>query len=172
LHARFPRASSFAASEGTQRRFLGKLNTSAGTWFWWLIGNRFLGFRLDLLSTSVVAVTSVVGILARDDIDPGLLGLGLVYAVALSGLFQFMVRMSALVETYMTSVERILHYADHLVLEEDPAQSSAFDTRVIPAAPWPSRGTIEVCAWHCCVPSLPPPRPPPRPLGPDLSGFT
>ena len=53
--------------------------------------NRWLGFRLDMLSTTVVAATSILGVALKGHIDEGLLGLALVYTLSLSGVFQFMV---------------------------------------------------------------------------------
>jgi hypothetical protein len=38
--------------------------------------------------------------------DSGLLGFAIVHAMGLSGIFQWCIRQSAPVETYMTSVER------------------------------------------------------------------
>ena len=55
----------------------------------------------------------------------GMVGFASVYAMSLSGLFQYMVRQSAQVETQMTSVERILHYATRLPQEEEEAELAA-----------------------------------------------
>ncbi|EDQ85993.1 uncharacterized protein MONBRDRAFT_34017 [Monosiga brevicollis MX1] len=136
---------SFRAHEGCEERYLARLDETAACWFWWLLGNRYIGFRLDMLSTCVVTATAIVGILLRDTVDPGLLGLALVYAVALSGLFQFMVRLSAQVETYMTSVERILHYARHLTTESDE-EAVAAQGRALPdvGPAWPDAGMLEL----------------------------
>lgn len=137
----------FGRQTAMQAAFLSLLEVNARTWFWWLIGNRWLGFRLDILSSVVVALAVVFGIGLREQINPGYLGLALVYAISLSGLFQYMVRQSALVETYMTSVERLLHYGRKL-----PSEHQADDAdvgcppaiRVVPSPHWPDKGTIEL----------------------------
>lgn len=87
----------------------------------------------------------------------GLLGLAFVYINGLSGLFQYMVRQSALVETYMTSVERLLYYSRRVVREEDdPTAEEKSDVNVLvtPDSSWPSSGTCNsVCDG--CARSLP-----------------
>ena len=47
-----------------------------------------------------------------------MLGFAITYAIQLSGVFQYMVRLSAQVETQMTGVERVMHYADNLPPED------------------------------------------------------
>lgn len=76
-----------------------------------LMISRWLGFRLDLLSASVVVVTSLLAVVLRNEIDIGLLGFALVYTISLSGLFQWTVRQSAEVESQLTSVERLNTYS-------------------------------------------------------------
>lgn len=44
--------------------------------------------------------------------------------MSLSGLFQFMVRQSALVETYLTSVERLLYYGKSIEVEEEEKEEN------------------------------------------------
>jgi precorrin-4 methylase len=51
--------------------------------------------------------------------------------------------MSALVETYMTSVERILHYANNLDSEDDEDTT----VKVIPNTPWPDKAAIAVSLY-------------------------
>eukprot|EP00947_MAST-08B_sp_MAST-8B-sp1_P005468 g5468.t1 len=93
----------FAAERRVQARMLEALDAHGRAWFSWLLVNRWVGFRLDMLSWLVLAGVSfgVVGL--HESIDPGTAGLAIVYALSLSGFFQYMVRQSALVETQMTS---------------------------------------------------------------------
>lgn len=52
-------------------------------------------------------------------------------------------RFSALVETYMTSVERVFHYARNLPSEEDAGDGDRqLQVTTIPA--WPSKGQLKV----------------------------
>eukprot|EP00056_Hartaetosiga_gracilis_P018850 m.12141 g.12141 ORF g.12141 m.12141 type:complete len:1358 (-) comp7126_c0_seq2:2775-6848(-) len=106
-----------------QEVFLSLLQRNATTWFWWLLANRWLGFRLDLLSATVALVACLIGVGLKGVIDRGVLGVALVYVIALSGVFQYTVRLSAQVETYMTSVERIRHYIHNIPQEGEYVES-------------------------------------------------
>ena len=101
---------SFGKAAAQHDHFLELLEENAGAWYWWLIGNRWLGFLLDVMCTLIVSFAVLLGVAVKNTVDSGILGLSLVYMISLSGLFQYMVRQSALVETYMTSVERMLFY--------------------------------------------------------------
>jgi hypothetical protein len=72
-----------------------------------------------MMCTVLLVFAVILAISLRTELDPGMLGLAFVYMNSLSGLFQFMVRQSALVETYMTSVERLLFYSNEIVVEGD-----------------------------------------------------
>ena len=109
-------------------------------WYAWLLVNRWIGVRLDLLSFVVVfcAASLVVGL--RDHIDTGLAALALVYCINLSGMFQYMVRQTAQVETMMTSVERILHYT------RVPSEHLSAAPPIEPPQNWPAAGAISIDA--------------------------
>eukprot|EP00041_Stephanoeca_diplocostata_P028983 m.843312 g.843312 ORF g.843312 m.843312 type:complete len:360 (+) comp23472_c0_seq20:3275-4354(+) len=138
----------FGAVDDTQATFVRLLEHNAQSWFWWLIGNRWIGFRLDIMCTVLVAVSVGLAMALRDHLDTGLLGLAFVYINGLSGSFQYMVRQSALVETYMTSVERLLYYSRRVVREEDGTMDTEKRNPKVLVAPehtWPSEGAI-VCS--------------------------
>jgi ATP-binding cassette subfamily C (CFTR/MRP) protein 4 len=65
-------------------------------------------------------------------------GVSLVYAITLLGLFQFTVRQSAEVENLMTSVERVDEYAQ---LQQEGLNNSEL-VKVTPPADWPQNGEI------------------------------
>ena len=89
-----------------------KLDEYATCWFWWLIGNRWIGFRLDMLCSAVVATVSLAAVALPERgalrLDATVVGLAVTYSLALSGTFQYMVRQSAMAESYLTGVERLL----------------------------------------------------------------
>jgi len=129
----------YGAEERLKREFLGSLDNYGRAWFAWLIANRWIGFRLDMLSFTVLVFAAFGAVATSDTIDPGLAGIALTYAIMLSGGFQYLVRQSARAETMMTSVERMLYYTT-LPREgewEDPPGTS------LPAN-WPRNGSIEV----------------------------
>jgi len=130
----------FRSEDAAQLRMINALGSNAQAWYWWLITNRFLGFRLDMLSAVIMAFAAFGGAALRFTIDPGLIGLAIVYVIQLSGLFQFMVRQSALVESYMTSFERLHTYA---ALPSEPDAHSHQ-----PDATFPDNGAIVVKDLH------------------------
>lgn len=101
----------YGKTEKAQLDFIDRLHRNAVTWYWWLITNRWFGFWLDILVFVVVFATTFTAVGMRHTIEPGLIGLALVYVLGLSGLFQYMMRQSAMVETFMTSGTFILTLA-------------------------------------------------------------
>eukprot|EP00930_Biecheleria_cincta_P035251 TRINITY_DN24254_c0_g1_i1.p1 TRINITY_DN24254_c0_g1~~TRINITY_DN24254_c0_g1_i1.p1 ORF type:complete len:1145 (-),score=169.55 TRINITY_DN24254_c0_g1_i1:291-3725(-) len=100
----------FGRQEAAQRRITTALHQNNKAWFWWMITNRFIGFRLDMLSVLILGLAAFGGAALRRLISPELIGLAVVEAISLSGLLQFMVRQSALVESFMTSFDRLVEY--------------------------------------------------------------
>ncbi|CAE8595655.1 unnamed protein product [Polarella glacialis] len=126
----------FSRQEASQQRMIALLQTNAEAWYWWLITNRFIGFRLDVLCVVIMAFAAIGGAALRDTVSPQLVGLAVVEVINMSGLFQFMVRQSALVESFMTSFERLKSYS-HLPPEED---AGSWD----PSPDFPSKAELQV----------------------------
>ena len=77
--------------------------------------------------------------------DVGAIAIAMTYAIQLSGVFQYMVRLSAKVETIMTSAERLLYYT---ALDKEPDVHPGVKA-VIPPRGWPSKGGLTV--HNLCV---------------------
>jgi len=86
------------------------IDTNGKVFVTWMICGRCFGARLDLIGVIIMIFISFIGILAN--IQPGLFAVALVYSMSLSGLMQYIVRLSAEVQDCMTSVERINQYAN------------------------------------------------------------
>ncbi|OCT78465.1 hypothetical protein XELAEV_18029562mg [Xenopus laevis] len=71
---------------------------------------RWLAIRLDVISVSLITTTGLMIVLMHGNISPAYAGLAMSYAVQLTGLFQFTVRLASETEARFTSVERINHY--------------------------------------------------------------
>ncbi|XP_053566295.1 ATP-binding cassette sub-family C member 5 isoform X1 [Bombina bombina] len=98
---------------------------------------RWLAIRLDVISVSLISTTGLMIILMHGKISPAYAGLAMSYAVQLTGLFQFTVRLASETEARFTSVERISHYIKTLALEA-PARIK----NKAPPADWPQEGEI------------------------------
>lgn len=132
-----------------------RLGLNASTWWWWLVCNRCFGLSLDLLSSALVItlVFAAVGLKGRGE-SASTVAFALVYSLSLSGLLQcaaptaasnsrlqlslptavppapslrvrYMIRQSALAESFMTSVERLNYFATNLPREEGGEGSAA-----------------------------------------------
>ncbi|XP_069826967.1 ATP-binding cassette sub-family C member 5-like isoform X2 [Dendropsophus ebraccatus] len=98
---------------------------------------RWLAVRLDLISLSVITLTAICVVFMHGTIDPAYAGLALSYAVQLTGLFQFTVRLATETEARFTSVERINYYIENLE-PEVPAHITTHS----PPDRWPENGGI------------------------------
>ncbi|XP_036065584.1 multidrug resistance-associated protein 4 [Oryzias melastigma] len=104
-------------------------------WFLFLTTSRWFAVRLDGICSVFVTITAFGCLYLKEDLEPGAVGLALSYAVTLTGMFQWGVRQSAEIENMMTSVERVVEYAE---LESE----APWDTDFQPPDEWPQTGTI------------------------------
>ncbi|KAK6483748.1 multidrug resistance-associated protein 5 isoform X1 [Huso huso] len=98
---------------------------------------RWLAVRLDIISVALISITGLMIVLMHGQIPPAYAGLAISYAVQLTGLFQFTVRLASETEARFTSVERINHYIKSLALEA-PARIK----NKAPPKGWPHEGEI------------------------------
>ncbi|KAJ1449532.1 P-loop containing nucleoside triphosphate hydrolase protein [Pelagophyceae sp. CCMP2097] len=121
------------------------LDANARAWFWWLLSQRVLGFYLDVLCVVFLFVLVVLALALRGAFPTQVVALGLLYAVQLSGNFQWVVRQFALAESFMSSVERLLYYGTQLPAE-DFTSSVKDSTKAGSKADdgWPRSGALEL----------------------------
>ncbi|KAK3795777.1 hypothetical protein RRG08_031858 [Elysia crispata] len=112
------------------------LHTEA--WYLFLTTSRWLGVRLEFLSIIFIACVVYTAVVLSDTMDPGFVGLSVVYTMNLMGLFQWVVRQSVELENHMISVERVLQYT-HLPIEAN--LESKPDHK--PPDTWPSSGSLQ-----------------------------
>uniref|UniRef100_A0A4W5KZE0 ATP-binding cassette sub-family C member 5 n=1 Tax=Hucho hucho TaxID=62062 RepID=A0A4W5KZE0_9TELE len=98
---------------------------------------RWLAVRLDVISVALISITALMIVLMHGQIPPAYAGLAISYAVQLTGLFQFTVRLASETEARFTSVERIHHYIESLALEA-PARIK----NKTPPPDWPQEGEV------------------------------
>jgi len=98
----------------------------------------WLQIRLDLLALGILLGVMVLPTCIPDLIDPGYVGLAMVYAFELNQLMKHGARMSAEVEQKFNAVDRIVDYTDNI--EPEAAWSNDSDN-LLPVV-WPSAGTV------------------------------
>ncbi|XP_029315504.1 multidrug resistance-associated protein 4-like isoform X2 [Cottoperca gobio] len=125
----------FKVQERFQQMFDEYQDLHSEAWFLFLTTSRWFAVRLDGICSIFVSITAFGCLYLRDGLEPGAVGLALSYAVTLTGMFQWGVRQSAEIENMMTSVERVVEYAE--------LQSEApWETDKQPPHDWPKAGSI------------------------------
>ena len=126
---------------GDERRFVRDNQTRVDThnrpfiYLW--AANRWLALRVDFTGALVAFFAGVFVILSIGTIDAGSAGLSLTYAVMFTENVLWLVRLYAVNEQNMNSVERVKEYIE----VEQEAKAIIDEAR--PAGNWPSQGAIQ-----------------------------
>lgn len=123
-----------------QQRFLkhseALIDTNQKCVFSWIISNRWLAIRLELVGNLIVFFSSLMMVIYRDTISGDTVGFVLSNALSITQTLNWLVRMTSEIETNIVAVERITEYIN--VENEAP-----WVTDKRPPAGWPSKGEIQ-----------------------------
>ncbi|KAH8056426.1 ATPase [Aureococcus anophagefferens] len=127
----------FGIQRAQQARLVEALELNSRAYFWWFVTNRRFGFVLDAICTAFLAAVVALAVALAGAVAPELPALALVYSLQLCGNFQYTLRLFAMAENFMTSVERLLAYGG---LETERALEPAAPAAV--PDDWPARGAV------------------------------
>ncbi|KAM5324056.1 ATP-binding cassette sub-family C member 2 [Glossophaga mutica] len=123
-----------------QQRFLKHnevlIDTNQKCVFSWIVSNRWLAVRLELVGNLIVFFSSLMMVIYRDTLSGDTVGFVLSDALNITQTLNWMVRMTSEVETNIVAVERINEYIN---LENE----ASWVTDKRPPAGWPSKGEIQ-----------------------------
>ncbi|KAJ7513244.1 ABC protein [Mycena galericulata] len=102
---------------------------------------RWLAVRLDALGSILVFFVAIFAAVGIAGVSAAEIGLILTYTTSLTQMFAVTTRLTAEVENYMNSVERVVHYARGDLVPQEAAHDS--DPQNKPPAEWPAHGAIE-----------------------------
>ncbi|KAI0439378.1 multidrug resistance-associated protein [Xylaria telfairii] len=130
---------------GDERRFirdnLSRINKQSRPFIFLWAANRWLSFRTDVLGDLVAFFAGVFVITSLGKIDSGSAGLSLSYAIGFSENILWLIRLYAMNEQNMNSVERVKEYLD---VEQEPP---AIDEKNRPPLNWPAHGSVEFIGY-------------------------
>ena len=97
--------------------------------------NRWLGIRLEFYGGALVLVTALFVVSSRSFLSAGIAGLALSTALQVTGALGGIVRLGAMLENALNSVERIAEYSS--------VESEKISGLVPPTTSWPSSGAVK-----------------------------
>ncbi|KAL6214873.1 hypothetical protein ACLB2K_014305 [Fragaria x ananassa] len=101
--------------------------------------NEWLGFRLELLGSLILCISTLFMILLPSSIvKPENIGLSLSYGLSLNGVLFWAIYMSCFVENRMVSVERIKQFCNI------PSEAAWKIVDRVPPMNWPTHGNVEL----------------------------
>ncbi|KAI1197142.1 multidrug resistance-associated protein [Nemania serpens] len=130
---------------GDQRRFirdnLARINKQSRPFIFLWAANRWLAVRTDVIGDLVAFFAGVFVIASLGRIDPGSAGLSLSYAIGFSDNILWFIRLYAMNEQNMNSVERVKEYLD---VEQEAV---AINEQNRPPMNWPTQGGVEFVGY-------------------------
>uniref|UniRef100_A0A672NUW7 ABC-type glutathione-S-conjugate transporter n=1 Tax=Sinocyclocheilus grahami TaxID=75366 RepID=A0A672NUW7_SINGR len=114
-----------------------KVDHNQTAYFPRFVATRWLGVNLELLGNGIVLAASILSVMAKGTLSPGMVGLAVSHSLQVTGFLSWIVRSWTDVENNIVSVERVKEYAD------TPKEAAwSIEGSSLPPS-WPQKGTIE-----------------------------
>ncbi|GAB0093529.1 probable multidrug resistance-associated protein lethal(2)03659 [Sergentomyia squamirostris] len=132
-----PTIRALKAQSDLQSEFYLHQNVNSSVWYMYISATRSFAMWLDIICVIYIAIVTYSFLLLDNDTLGGNVGLAIMQVNSLIGMCQWGMRQTAELENEMTSVERVLEYAD---LPPEPSLETEPKHR--PHKVWPSEGEI------------------------------
>jgi ABC-type multidrug transport system fused ATPase/permease subunit len=101
-----------------------------------ITSNRWLAIRLETVGNAITFFAALFAVLRRDNLSAGLAGLSISYAMSITQILNWAVRMTSELETNVVAVERIKEYS------VTPTEANWRIEQTQPDKEWPSEGQV------------------------------
>uniref|UniRef100_A0A7S0BN76 Probable ATP-dependent transporter ycf16 n=1 Tax=Rhodosorus marinus TaxID=101924 RepID=A0A7S0BN76_9RHOD len=101
------------------------------------VTSRWFSLYLELLGSLLVLAAAIFGVMAKDSVFSGLIGLSLNSALQVTAFLGFSIRSITELEAQMNAVERLIYYCEEL-----PSEAQSVNNDYRPPPEWPSKGKI------------------------------
>ncbi|KFP80701.1 Canalicular multispecific organic anion transporter 2, partial [Apaloderma vittatum] len=102
-----------------------------------IVSNRWLGIRVEFVGSCIVFFAALFAVIGKNNLNAGLVGLSVSYALQVTLSLNWMVRMTSELETNIVAVERIKEYS------ETETEAPWTIEGKSPPEDWPSKGELE-----------------------------
>ncbi|XP_052415241.1 multidrug resistance-associated protein 1 [Carassius gibelio] len=114
-----------------------KVDHNQTAYFPRFVATRWLGVNLEFLGNGIVLAASILSVMSKGTLSPGMVGLAVSHSLQVTGFLSWIVRSWTDVENNIVSVERVKEYAD------TPKEAAwSIEGSSLPPS-WPQKGTIE-----------------------------
>uniref|UniRef100_A0A8C8J914 Uncharacterized protein n=1 Tax=Oncorhynchus tshawytscha TaxID=74940 RepID=A0A8C8J914_ONCTS len=114
-----------------------KVDDNQKSYYPGIVANRWLGVRIEFIGNCIVLFAALFAVIGKNNLNPGLVGLSVSYALLVTMSLNWMVRMTSDLESNIVAVERVKEYSETKI--EAPWEVE--DKK--PSPDWPSQGKVE-----------------------------
>ncbi|XP_070783133.1 ATP-binding cassette sub-family C member 3 [Enoplosus armatus] len=114
-----------------------KVDDNQKSYYPGIVSNRWLGVRIEFIGNCIVLFAALFAVTGKENLNPGLVGLSVSYALQVTMSLNWMVRMSSDLESNIVAVERVKEYSE----TKTEAPWEVEDKK--PPPEWPTEGNVE-----------------------------
>ncbi|XP_077406385.1 ATP-binding cassette sub-family C member 3 isoform X1 [Vanacampus margaritifer] len=114
-----------------------KVDENQKSYYPGIVSNRWLGVRVEFIGNCIVLFAALFAVTGKNDLNPGLVGLSVSYALQVTMSLNWMVRMTSDLENNIVAVERVKEYSE----TKTEAPWEIEDKK--PHPDWPMQGNVD-----------------------------